>query len=136
MSIILYPFLYEQVKKKQSKFKMQGQSDVECKDKVMLKARNYRSNIRRCPLINCLYCNFRLDNLKKHLKSNRHKISNENVVNRIFEMVRSNSLPVDTLLRVQNDNIVHVTVGPRMGLPDSQLESTMTNSITLPVPVV
>ena len=102
----------------------------------MLKARNYRSNIRRCPLINCSYRNFRLDNLKKHLKSNRHKISNENVVNRIFEMVRSNSLPVDTLLRVQNDNIVHVTIGPRMGLPDSQLESTMTNSITLPVPVV
>ena len=32
VSVILYPFLYEQVKKKQSKFKTQGQSDVENKE--------------------------------------------------------------------------------------------------------
>ena len=98
----------------------------------MLKAMNYRSNIRKCPLMNCSYRNFRLDNLKKHLKSNRHKINNDAVVNRIFEMVRSNSLCEDTLLRVENDNIVQVTVGPSEGLPELQLERTMT-SISLPV---
>ncbi|CAB4000607.1 Hypothetical predicted protein [Paramuricea clavata] len=91
----------------------------------MLRAGNYRSNIRRCPLMNCSYHNFRLDNLKKHLRSNRHKINNEDVVNRILEMVRSNSLPEETLLRVQNDNIVQVTVGSQLERTASTIPTAM-----------
>jgi hypothetical protein len=87
--------------------------------KAMLRARNYWSNIRRCPLMNCLY------NLKKHLRSNRHKINNEDVVNRILEMVRSNSLPEETLLRVQNDNIVQVTVGSQLERTASTIPTAM-----------
>ena len=91
----------------------------------MLRARNYRSNIRRCPLMNCSYRNFRLDNLKKHLRSNRHKINNEDIVNGILEMVRSNSLPEETLLRVQNDNIVQVTVGSQLERTASTIPTAM-----------
>ena len=93
--------------------------------KAMLRARNYRSNIRRCPLMNCSYRNFRLDNLKKHLRSNRHKINNEDIVNGILEMVRSNSLPEETLLRVQNDNIVQVTVGSQLKRTASTIPTAM-----------
>ena len=91
----------------------------------MLRARNYRSIIRRCPLINCSYRNFRLDDLKKHLRLNRHKINNEDVVNRILEMVGSNSLPEETLLRVQNDNIVQVTVGSQLEKTASTIQTAM-----------
>ena len=82
----------------------------------MLKARNYKSNISRCPLMNCSYRNFRLDNLKNHLKSRRHKISDVNVLNKIFEMVQSNSLPEGTLLRYQNNNLVQIVIGLQANL--------------------
>ena len=76
----------------------------------MLRAKTQKSSISRCPLINCSYRNFRLDNLKNHLKSRRHKITNVEVINKIFGIVRSNSLPADHLLRVQNDDVVQVSV--------------------------
>jgi hypothetical protein len=72
-----------------------------------------------------LYRNFRLDNLKKHLRSNRHKINNEDIINGILEMVRSNSLPEETLLRVQNDNIVQVTVGSQLERTASTIPTVM-----------
>ena len=66
--------------------------------------------------MNCSYRNFRLDNLKNHLKSRRHKISDVNVLNKIFEMVRSNSLPEGTLLRCQNNNLVQIVIGLQANL--------------------
>ena len=84
----------------------------------MLKAKTKKSLISRCPLINCSYRNFRLDNLKNHLKSRKHKITNADVINKILGTVKSNSLPTDYLLRVQNDNVVQVRL-PQQEIPSS-----------------
>ena len=99
----------------------------------MLRAKTQKSIISRCPLINCSYRNFRLDNLKNHLKSRRHKITNADVISKILEIVKSNSLPTDYLLRVQNNNIVQVR-SPQQENPSSgsflqnQTAASVTNS--------
>lgn len=73
----------------------------------MLSAKT-KSSISQCPLLNCSYRNFRRDNLKNHLKSRRHKISNVDVLNKIFAIVRSNSLPAAHLLSVRDGDVVQV----------------------------
>ena len=70
-------------------------------------------------MINCAYRNFRLDNLKTHLKSGRHKINNIVILNKIFEIVRSNSLPEGNLLRVEDNEVIQVAMPM-----DSQLRNT------------
>ena len=84
----------------------------------MLKAKTKKSLISRCPLLNCSYRNFRLDNLKNHLKSRKHKITNADVINKILGTVKSNSLPTNYLLRVQNDNVVQVHL-PQQEIPSA-----------------
>ena len=88
---------------------------------------------KRSRLFTFSYRNFRLDNLKNHLKSRRHKITNADVINKILGIVKSNSLATDYLLRVQNDNIVQVRL-PQQENPSSgsfvqnQTAASVTNS--------
>ena len=62
---------------------------------------------------------FSARNLKTHLKSGRHKINNIVVLNTIFEIVRSNSLPEGNLLRVEDNEVIQVAMPM-----DSQLRNT------------
>ena len=95
----------------------------------MLKAKTQKSLISRCPLINCSYRNFRLDNLKNHHKSRKHKITNADVINKILGTVKSNLLPTDYLLRVQNDNVVQVHL-PQQEIPSSAVQNQNAASAT------
>ena len=56
--------------------------------------------------------------MKNHLKSRRHKITNADVISKILEIVKSNSLPTDYVLGVQNDDIVQVRL-PQQENPSS-----------------
>lgn len=99
----------------------------------MLRAKTQKSRISRCPLMNCSYRDFRLDNLKSHLKSRRHKITNVEVINTIFGIVRSNSLPSDHLLCVQNGDVVQVSVDLQReesmsSVPITQSENAVANT--------